>query len=433
MAGGTWETQTKVRPGAYINFETNSLNAAGLVSAGALVIPIALDWGEVGKFIKVSTSTKFKEVFGKDLAEITSIREAFKATANIFVYNLNGVGERAAASSGDGGLIVTAKFGGADGNKISITSTIGLDGSVTIKTYFDAKLVNTQKVKTIDELQENGFVSFDGELPTNDATLTLTGGSTAPATNDSISKFAKALGTLNFKVVAYGTDDETTKSLIALKVKELKENNGKRVAFVTNNYNAADHETTISVKNWVMIDGGEIIEAKDAVYWYGGAYAAATTESLTYATYPEAIDCEPLDDDEIIQALKDGHIIFTRNNDVIVVEQDINTFRSFTVEKNQDFRKNKIVRGMDIIGNNVQYIFGKYFIGKVNNHDDGRDLFKKEIMKTVLDPYTGTVIDSYVPDDIVIVQGDEKDAVYVEMGLFFIDATEKLYMRVACK
>lgn len=431
--GGIWETQNKVRPDAYINFETNSLNTMGVDSAGALAIPLTLDWGEVGKFIKVSTSTKFKATFGKDLADIIPIREAFKATGNVYVYNLNGEGEKATATTGENGLVVTAKHGGGDGNKISVVSTVGLDSSVTIKTFFDAQLVDTQKVSAFNELVENDFVVFSGTLPTSDATLTLTGGSTAPATNDSISEFAKALGTLDFKVVAYGTEDDTTKSLLSLKVRELKENNGKRVAFVTNNYNAPDHESTVSVKNWVMIDGGEILEAKDAVYWYAGAYAAATTQSLTYAMYPGAIDCEPLDDDEVIQALLDGHIVFTKHDGDVVVEQDINTFRTFTVEKNQDFRKNKIVRGMDIIGNNVQHIFRKYFIGRVNNHDDGRDLFKKEIMKTVLDPYTGTVIDSYVPDDIFIEQGDEKDAVYVVMGLFFIDAMEKLYMRVNCK
>ena len=39
MAGGKWETQNKVRPGAYINFETNDLNTLGVDSAGAVAFP----------------------------------------------------------------------------------------------------------------------------------------------------------------------------------------------------------------------------------------------------------------------------------------------------------------------------------------------------------------------------------------------------------
>ncbi len=430
--GGIWETQNKVRPDAYINFETNSLNTMGLDSNGALAVPVTLDWGEVGKFIKLSSNTKFRALFGKNLGDILPIREAFKATSNIFLYNLNGEGDKAKATAD--GITATAKYSGADGNKIHVTVIVGLDGSINLKTYFDGIQVDSQRVATFEDLKSNDYVIFTGTLPTGDATLTLTGGTTVAATNESISEFASALDTLNFKTVAYGTDDNTTKSLLALKVKELREQAGKRVTLVTNNYNAADHESTVSVKNGVTLDGGEVLTAKETVYWFGAAFAASTVGSLTYAKYPGAIEVETLTNDEIIQALRDGHIVYSFNNDEVVVEQDINTFRSFTPKKNQDFRKGKIDRGMSIIENNTRHIFRKYFIGKVNNNADGRDLFKKQLMKTVLDPYVRLgVIDPYLPEEIVIEQGDEKDAVFAVMGIKFIDAMEKLYMRVECK
>jgi len=430
--GGIWETQNKVRPDAYINFETNSLNTMGLDSNGALAVPVTLDWGEVGKFIKLSSNTKFRALFGKNLGDILPIREAFKATSNIFLYNLNGEGDKAKATAD--GLTATAKYSGADGNKIHVTVIAGLDGSINLKTYFDGIQVDSQRVATFEDLKSNDYVIFTGTLPTGDATLTLTGGTTVAATNESISEFASALDTLNFKTVAFGTDDNTTKSLLALKVKELREQAGKRVTLVTNNYNAADHESTVSVKNGVTLDGGEVLTAKETVYWFGAAFAASTVGSLTYAKYPGAIEVETLTNDEIIQALRDGHIVYSFNNDEVVVEQDINTFRSFTPKKNQDFRKGKIDRGMSIIENNTRHIFRKYFIGKVNNNADGRDLFKKQLMKTVLDPYVRLgVIDPYLPEEIVIEQGDEKDAVFAVMGIKFIDAMEKLYMRVECK
>ncbi|MGE7841386.1 phage tail sheath C-terminal domain-containing protein [Lysinibacillus sp. NPDC093712] len=430
--GGIWETQNKVRPDAYINFETNNLNTMGLESNGALVVPVTLNWGEVGKFTKLSSTTQFRNLFGKSLGDILPLREAFKATGKVYLYNLNGVGEKAKATVE--GLTASAKFGGTDGNKIHILTTTGLDGTTTVKTYFDALQVDLQKVTAFEDLKSNDYVVFDGALPTGDATLTLAGGTTVAATNDSISEFASALDTLNFKVVAYGTDDNTIKALLALKAKELREQAGKRVTFVTNNYNAADHESTVSIKNGVTLDGGEILSANEAVYWFGAAFAAATVGSLTYAKYPGAIEAEAMTNDAIIKALQDGHIVYSFSNDEVVVEQDINTFHSFTPTKNQDFRKGKIDRGMTILENNTRNIFRKYFIGKVNNNEDGRDLFKKQLMKTVLDPYVRLgVINPYLPEDITVEQGDEKDEVLAVIGIKFIDAMEKLYMRVECK
>lgn len=437
MAGGTWETQNKTRPGAYVNFETNSLVATGLDAAGTLVVPLALDWGQTGKFIPVSPNTKFRDLFGKSLNELIPIREGFKATGDVVVYNLSGAGEKAKTTSGT--FTATAKYGGTDGNKINITVTAGLTGTSTIKTFFDGQQVDLQVVASKEDLIANAYAIFSGDLPTSDVTLTLAGGTTVAATSDAYADLAEGLDTQNFKVVAIGTDDDSIKLLFALKVKQWREEQGKNVTFVTNKYNAADFEGTTSVLNGVTLDGGEVLKANDALYWYGGAYAASTFNSLTYAQYPGAIDVERKTHDEIVKALQDGHIVFTYNAgadgvDRIVVEQDINTFRSFTPEKNQDFRKNKIIRSMDYLSNNVQHIWSRFFIGKVTNNDDGRKLFKGQLMTVVLDTLVRRgAIDPYNPDDITLVQGLEKDAVEAVIGVKFTDAMEKMYVRVKCQ
>ena len=437
MAGGTWETQNKVRPGAYINFETNSLVATGLDAAGTLVVPLALDWGEVGRFIPVSPNTKFKDLFGKSLSELIPIREGFKATGDVVVFNLSGVGEKAKATSGS--FTATARYGGSDGNKINVTVTAGLTGSTTVKTFFDGQQVDSQIVTNRASLVANPYVTFSGDLPTSDATLTLAGGTTVPATSDAYADLAEGLDTQNFKVVAIGTDDDSVKLLFSLKVKQWREEQGKNVTFVTNKYNAADFEGTSSVLNGVTLDGGEQLTAKEALYWYAGAFAASTFNSLTYVQYPGAIDVERKTHDESVKALQDGHIVFTYDAgadgvDRIVVEQDINTFRSFTPEKNQDFRKNKIVRSMDYLSNNVQHIWSRFFIGKVTNNNDGRKLFKGQLMTVVLDNMVRRgAIDPFNPDDITIVQGLEKDAVEAVIGVKFTDAMEKMYVTVKCQ
>ncbi|MEG0260591.1 MAG: phage tail sheath subtilisin-like domain-containing protein [Lysinibacillus sp.] len=432
MAGGTWEKQNKVRPGFYANFKTNGMERQALNSAGTLAIPIITDWGPVNELIKVSPKTDFKEVFGKSLTELIPIREAFKATTNIIVYILNGEGVKAQATSG--GVTAKALYGGATGNKIRVTIVVGLDDKVTVKTFFDNVQVDSQEVSSFIDLKANKYVSFEGTLPSADAILTLSGGTTVAPTNESYSEFASVLDTQKIKVLAVPSKDKTIKALMTLKVKEWRDEIGKKVTLVTNDYNEADYEGVVSVKNGIYLEGNEFLEAEEALFYYAAAYAASTVNSLTYSAYPGAVDCERLNHDEIIQALRDGHIVFTENNDEIVIEQDINTFRSFTDEKNQDFRKNKIVREMDIVHNETQYIHSKYFIGKINNNSNGFDLFKKEIIKQVLDPLLNLeAIEPFDASDIVISAGTEKDSNVVDIGIMFVDAMEKTYARVNCK
>ncbi|MFJ8099400.1 phage tail sheath C-terminal domain-containing protein [Lysinibacillus sp. NPDC096212] len=436
MAGGNWEKQNKELSGAYTNFETNDLVVQGLDSKGAVVIPILLDWGDSGVFTKVTPNTKFMELFGKDLKDLLPISEAFKGTGNVIVYNLNGEGNKAAAKSGN--FEVKAVHGGLDGNNIVVTVAQGLNGEATIRTFYDGERVDSQVVSSVAELTSNPYVVFNGELPEGDATLTLSKGTTVSATNDSYATFATALDTQIFKTIAIGTNDESIKLLLSLKVKQWREDEGKYVTLITNDYNVADHEGTVSIKNGVYI-GDKFISAQEAVYWYGAAYANASTNSLTYAEYPGATDVERLSSPDVIKAKKEGHVVFIYDEgadglDRVVVESDINTFRSFTPKKNQDFRKGTIIRQMDIVGNNVKHIYSRYFIGKVKNHEDGRNLFKGAIMKDVLDILVKQeAIEPYNPNDITIEQGDLKDAVLVSAGVKFVDAMEKLYMTILCK
>lgn len=436
MAGGKWERQNKELSGAYTNVETNSLAVAGIDANGAEIIPVMLDWGPVGEFIRVRPSTPFRQTFGRDLKDLPQLMEAFKATGNVLLYNLNGEGTKATATTEE--LTATAAYGGTDGNQISVVVSAELDESTTIKTYYQGDRVDMQNVTDVAEWSPNGYVVLSGSLPAGDATLTLTGGETTKATNDSFAAFAAGLDTQIFRTVAYGTDDQSVKLLLSLKIKEMRDEEGIYVNFVTNEYAQADHEGTISIKNGVYV-GERFIPADEAVYWYGAAYANAGSESLTYADYPGATDVERLSKEDIIKAKREGHVVFIYDagadgKDRIVVESDINTFTSFTPKKNQDFRKGLIVRQMDDMGRNIQHIFSRYYIGKVRNHGNGRNLFKGSLMTDVMDVMLDKEsIEPYDPNDIDIDEGSSKEAVLVNVGVEYVDAMEKLYTTVICK
>ena len=53
MAGGTWLSQNKVRPDAYINFKAVRKGAMTVGDRGVIAIPLALSWGREGELIEV--------------------------------------------------------------------------------------------------------------------------------------------------------------------------------------------------------------------------------------------------------------------------------------------------------------------------------------------------------------------------------------------
>ena len=87
---------------------------------------------------------------------------------------------------------------------------------------------------------------------------------------------------------------------------------------------------------------------------------------------------------------------------------------------------------MDNINSNVQYIFENYFIGKVPNNVNGRELFKQRIISNVLDPLVAKNAVEYKADDIEIKQGITKESVVVNLPIVLTDAMEILYMTVIC-
>ena len=116
----------------------------------------------------------------------------------------------------------------------------------------------------------------------------------------------------------------------------------------------------------------------------------------------------------------------------MIILSDVNSFTSYTAEHSRIFGKNKLVRTMDNINTNVKYIFENYFIGKVPNNVNGRELFKQRIITMVLDPLAQKQALEYKAKDIEISQGITKESVVVNLPVVLTDAMEILYMTVIC-
>lgn len=423
-----WTVQNKRIPKAYINFESREDVIIPVEDNTIAAVMVSGAWGEVGTFTLVDGTTDFRKTFGKPIDELIEIREALKGTGKVLAYNgVNDNGSKATKTEGE--VVVTAKYKGTAGNHIHVLFKKQVEVGMEVQTVFFGKIVDKQFILKLPF--ENNYVSITGTLPMEDKTVLLEGGTDGQTTNAEVENFLNGLDTQDFRVLALGTDQTSTKALVVAKIKQWRDE-GRSVGAVVNEYAEADNEAVVSVGNGVTLSDGTKLSAKQCVYFVAGQYAGARLNSNTYKAYPGAIDCERKNEAEATKLINEGHLIFAYKHEKVIVLTDVSTFTSYTAEKSRIFGKNKLIRTMDNINSNVQYIFENYFIGKVPNNVNGRELFKQRIISNVLDPLVAKNAVEYKADDIEIKQGITKESVVVNLPIVLTDAMEILYMTVIC-
>ncbi|OAB46544.1 phage tail sheath family protein [Paenibacillus antarcticus] len=438
MAGGTFVTQNKVRPGVYIETSSVPKPLGTLGERGITALALTLPWGPSKQVITVEAGADTFDVLGYDItdASLLLVKESLKRAKTLLLYRLN-EGVKATASLTT--LTVTAKYGGVRGNDISVIIQTNIDdpAKFDVNTLVSGTVVNTQIVSSAAGFVSNNWIAFSGTgALTVTAGLPLTGGTDGVVTNADHTAFLAAVELLDFNTVGLTTDEAQLKSVYTAFVKRLREEEGKKVQAVVPNYPIADYEGVISVKNGVVLSDGTTLTNAQAVAWVAGATAAANVnEALTYSAYDNAVDVTPrYTNTQIIAALNAGEFLFTASNGRAIVEQDINTLHRFTVKKGRQFRKNRVIRVLDGIANDLKSIFEKFYIGKVDNNADGRNLLKSEAINVFTSYEKINALQNFdAQKDISFIQGTESDAVYAESYPQPVDSIEKIYMRVQVK
>ncbi|MNB86510.1 Phage tail sheath protein [compost metagenome] len=437
MAGGTWTTQNKVRPGVYVDVSTHSGAIGTVGDRGIAALALVLSWGPAGEIITVTPQTEVLKLLGYDWshASLLPVREALKRAGKLLVYRLN-AGVKATATAG--GVKATAVHGGTRGNDLTIviSSNIDDENKFDIKTLLQGTEVDRQTVASAAELADNAFVSFEengSEGLQAAASIPLAGGSDGTVTNLDHSSFLTKLEVQEFQTVGLLSEDNTLKSLYVSYVKRLRDTEGKKVQAVLADYATADYEGVVSVKNGVILSDGTVVDKVKAVAWTAGATAAAAVnESLTYQAYDDAVDADiRLSHSETEAALQDGNLLFTYSGSKAVVEQDINTLTSFTPDKGKVLSKNRVLRVLDAIAGDMKSIFESYFLGKVSNNEDGRALFWSQCASYMSDLQDLGAIENFnAQKDISVTAGRDGDSVVLEIAVQPVDSVEKVYMKV---
>jgi hypothetical protein len=438
MPGGTWATQNKVRPGPYINFKTEQRPSGTIGERGIVSLPLSLPWGPEKQVIAIEAGADTFDTLGYLITDpkLLLVRESLKRARTLLLYRLN-TGTKATVTVD--GLIATAKYGGTRGNDISITIQPNIDdpAKYEVKTLLDGMEVDSQTVTAIEELQANAWVVFSGNGSLSpSAGVPLSGGADGDVTAQDYLDYMETIEVHDFHTIGLTSTDNMIKGVFVQFAKRLRDDEGKKIQVVVENYPTADYEGVISVKNGVVLADGTTLSAAQAVAWVAGATAgAAPNQSLTYDAYDGAVDVAPkYTNSQIIAALQNGEFVFTAMDGRAVVEQDINTLHTFTPEKGKQFSKNRVLRVLDGLGNDYKRVFSQSFIGKVPNNADGRNLFKGEIINITNQYQNIGAVQNFDPQtDLEVLPGSDVDAIVVNQWVQPVDSIEKIYMTVTVR
>ena len=431
--------QNKTLPGAYINFVSLG-SVVKMGTRGIVALPLELNWGPENKVFPMYTEEFNKSAlhtFGYDptAPAILLVREALKRARGVLIYRVNSGGKKAAASVG--GMTVTAAWGGTRGNDIAVAVLANADDAekVDVVTYLDGMAMDTQTVAKsagAAGLKANDFVTFGTAAALNMAVATkLTGGTNGTVNGAAHTAALNAFEVETFSGIGYPGTDNTVKALYAAFVKRLRDDEGKKIVGVLHQH-AGDHIGLINVKNGVVLSDGTIVPGDQAVAWVAGASAGAEiNESLTNATYDDAVDVDvKYTKSQFEAAIQAGEFVFYADNGAARVLTDINSRTTFGGGVTEDWTSNRVIRVLDSWANDVARIFGDSYIGRVTNSDTGRQLFKADLVSLALQYQGADAISDFKSEDITIQQGSGKRDVAVETALKPNDSMEKLYMTV---
>lgn len=444
MAGGTWLSQNKVRPGAYINFKSVPRPTMTVGDRGIVAVPLTLHWGEEGALTEVFSSDLLDGASRKAVG-FTAFDEESKLLAaalsyayKALVFRMNTGGERASAEIGN--LVCTARHTGTFGNRLVVTVDEE-DGVYTVITYADGETMDTQKVTQISELEDNDYIIFskkDGEMDTPDFTPTETAGTPLAGGTDgeadesrAFQKFLSALQSARYQTMCCFSSDTSVKKSVQSFIKGQRDDEGRYVQGVLADYDGADCEGIINVANGVVVDGVSFSK-EDAVAIAAGMTAGANFNQSNTAREVSGATSVIGEITDISAALQKGKFLFsTSTSGKVKVEQDINSLHTFTKAKDYNFSKNRVLRTLDEIGTTTKQTWEDTYMGKVDNNDTGRGLFKADLVEYGKELQRLSGIQEFSgSDDIEIAQGNDLDAVLVTWAVKPVDSMEKLYMTV---
>ena len=430
LGGGTFVTQNKTLPGAYINFVSATTNSNGMSARGIGAMCFSSDWLAQGAVTEITAEdflTNSTKILGHDYGDdsMLVLREFFKNGSKLYAYNLNGGGGKA------NNAYCTAKNAGTRGNDLKTVIAKNVDNTnlYDVSTYLGTMLVDKQTVATSKDLVGNDFVTFQPS-----ASLAVTAGTNLTGgTNGTFSRtqvvqnFINDLESYSFNGLCVATDEGDVSSLLMAYTKRMRDSIGKKFQTVIfDNNNDYDYEGVIVIPNTNAENSWDIV-----AWVLGATCSCEINKSLTNATYNGEIEIEAdYTQLNLEDFIKNGFFVFHKVGNEVRVLKDINSLTTTTDEKGDVFKNNQTVRICDQIATDYANIFNTRYLGKVPNDRSGRSALANDFTKYCNDLMTIRAIEDFTSDDIVVDIGDTKTSVVATNTIKVVNTMEQLYMKV---
>ena len=433
LGGGTFLTQNKILPGAYINFVSVAKASATLSDRGIATIPLDMDWGPENQVVTVELADFLKnsqKIFGYAYTaeKLKPMREIFKHAKTVYFFRLNASGVKAANT------FATAKYPGTRGNDLRTVITENEKSELESKLYDVATFLGTVQVdlqtgiKAMADLKPNDYVDWITSASISlTASLPLKNGTNGTVEDAAYQTYLDKMEAYNFNAMGCPSNKSTIAELFAAFCKRMRDDVGKKFQVVCFR-NLADYEGVVSVKNTIV---GQTDDPA-LIPWATGVVAGtAVNKSATNMDYDGeySVDTD-YTQTELENGIREGSFMFHQVDEKVVVLEDINSFISITDEKSSDFSSNQTIRVLDQIANDIAVLFGKKYIGKVPNDASGRISLWNDIVKHHQELQNIRAIENFSSDNVTVAQGDTKKAVVVTDYVTPVNAMAQLYMTV---
>lgn len=443
MAGGTFkEGIPKVRPGVYVNVKSGRLAGQTTGRIGTVLVPlVGYDWGPRGEFIEIvsaaldSALSKLGRSVQDDNDFMLMIRLAMLGAQRVLVY----IPEGGTAATGtitldDGAVTATAKYPGTLGNSLKVVSVANPISGFDVSVY-----LGTDEVERFEQVTDltscvSEYITFTGTGTLKAfASTSLSSGTDDAAENTAVTEFLDASEDVVFNCMAFPFDDEDLQAALLTKIKYIRENMGRKCQAVAPDF-AADYEGIINLVNGAVVDGKEVSAALACAFVAGASAGADYTTSNTYLVFPGATSIVgKKTNEEAEESVKKGEMFFSYDeNGNVVIEYDINSLVTFTEEKTEDYRKNRVLRVYDTLANELRTTFAP---NTFDNNANGWDAMEG-IGKSILSVYEddGAIQNVDLDADFLVDRVKSSgDSTYINVAVQAVDAAEKIYFSVVTR
>lgn len=412
MASGFWsETDKPTRPGFYNRFKAAALSRIQSGSRGIVAMPVKANWGPVKTIVSITSEKDLITNFGYDMS-YTAYKLGRLALLGqpkeLLLYRLVDGTEAVASitlkdtTAGPVNVLrLDTKYPTTRAFAITVRNSIVDEAKKDIILYEGTTqlYVFTALSGTVGEIaaainnnQENLWISAT-KLADGNGTLAnisnqpLTGGNNGTTTiaND---KYIDAMAA--FESVKFNgfTLDGVTDSALQTSVKswiERNRNNGKKIkGYIggtssetiteANNKSKSFNYEGIYYNGAVggVLDGIEYTPAETACYIAALGEGQDLKESLCNATTVFNNVTKNLTNEEIKSALQAGTMVLRYDDGAVVIEDDVNTLKSYGTDQNETWGYLRAIKFMDAVDEDTSFTGNRQYVGKVPNGTTGQ-------------------------------------------------------------